>query len=135
MSETVERGPNYDWKHEAKHYRDECEKLRELLRKVEVSSDERESALEAENALLRGWKALDRKEWPKNYEKLKYCQGFMEELVSEMKDSQRHLQARLSLLEKVASAAREMRNTTNVYRLQVLQAALEALDQSSEAKP
>ena len=34
-----ERGPNYDWKHEAEHYRDECDKLRELLSKVEASGE------------------------------------------------------------------------------------------------
>lgn len=33
------RGPNYDWRHEAEHYRLECEKLRDLLGKVEASGD------------------------------------------------------------------------------------------------
>lgn len=28
MDESSQRGPNYDWKHEAEHYRAECEKLR-----------------------------------------------------------------------------------------------------------
>lgn len=35
----VERGPNYDWKHEAEHYRDESDKLREILHKVVASRD------------------------------------------------------------------------------------------------
>lgn len=41
MSEDIamERGPNYNWEHEAKHYRDECESLRQLLRKTEKVGD------------------------------------------------------------------------------------------------
>lgn len=34
-----ERGPSYDWKHEAEHYRAECDKLRDLLGKVETMGE------------------------------------------------------------------------------------------------
>lgn len=39
MNEGVSRGPNYDWKHEADHYRGECEGLRALLGRVEASAE------------------------------------------------------------------------------------------------
>lgn len=39
MSEPSERGPDYDWKVEARHYADECDRLRVLLRKVEDSGE------------------------------------------------------------------------------------------------
>lgn len=39
MSEAAERGPNYNWEHEAKHYRDICDELRDLVRDMENSSD------------------------------------------------------------------------------------------------
>lgn len=52
-----ERGPEYDWKHEADHYRIECDKLRALLFKVEASgerdADERDQLrAEVENERL-----------------------------------------------------------------------------------
>ena len=47
MSESMERGPNYDWKHEAEHYRTECDKLRDLLCKVEAAGERDALALEA----------------------------------------------------------------------------------------
>jgi hypothetical protein len=59
----VERGPNYDWKHEAEHYRAECDRLRSLLYKVEFQGErdaferdtlkEQNAALEAQNKKLR----------------------------------------------------------------------------------
>lgn len=39
MSDASTRGPNYDWKHEAEHYREECDKLRELLGKLDASGE------------------------------------------------------------------------------------------------
>lgn len=42
LETAIERGPNYDWKHEAEHYRLECDKLRELLHKVEASGERAE---------------------------------------------------------------------------------------------
>jgi hypothetical protein len=44
--EAVSRGPNYDWQHEAAHYRVECDKLRDLLRQVERSGEETQLKLE-----------------------------------------------------------------------------------------
>lgn len=38
-NQPVQRGPNYNWEHEAKHYQDECDQLRDLLQKVERSGD------------------------------------------------------------------------------------------------
>lgn len=38
-NDAVQRGPNYNWEHEAKHYRDECDSLRELIQKSERSGD------------------------------------------------------------------------------------------------
>lgn len=32
----MERGPNYDWKHEAEHYSQECDRLRKLLGQIEA---------------------------------------------------------------------------------------------------
>lgn len=46
------RGPNYNWKHEADHYRAECEKLRELLGKVETSWEREAASLESRLAQL-----------------------------------------------------------------------------------
>ena len=42
MSTPQMPGPNFDWKREAEQYRNECDELRNLLRRVEISS-ERES--------------------------------------------------------------------------------------------
>lgn len=43
------RGPDYDWKHEAEHYQQECDRLRALLGKVEASSER----IDHENVMLR----------------------------------------------------------------------------------
>lgn len=45
----AERGPNYNWRHEAEHYQKECADLRELLYKLEASSER----IDAENEKLR----------------------------------------------------------------------------------
>jgi hypothetical protein len=34
------RGSNYNWEEEAKHYQAECKKLRDLIQKLEASSEE-----------------------------------------------------------------------------------------------
>lgn len=34
-----ERGPNYNWQHEAEHYKEEANDLRKLLRLIEQSND------------------------------------------------------------------------------------------------
>lgn len=39
MNGPVERGPNYNWEHEAQHYKEEANDLRKLLRLVEQSGD------------------------------------------------------------------------------------------------
>lgn len=50
MSDTpMQRGPNYNWEHEVKHYQKECDDLRELLRSVEQSSDKLVWGLRREN--------------------------------------------------------------------------------------
>ena len=50
MSDNIpsQRGPNFDWKREAEHYQAECDKLRDLIRKVE-----------AENAQLKAERAAE----------------------------------------------------------------------------
>ena len=45
-----------------------------------------------------GWKTIDRKEYPKNYEILKHSQGFMEELVDMQKDHARLQEERIGKL-------------------------------------
>ena len=57
MSDNIpsQRGPNFDWKREAEHYQTECDKLRDLIRKVEVSADK----FEAENAQLKAERAAE----------------------------------------------------------------------------
>jgi hypothetical protein len=50
MSDVATRGPNYDWKHEAEHYRDECDKIRALLHKIDSSADMRIYELERDLA-------------------------------------------------------------------------------------
>lgn len=47
-----ERGPNYDWKHEAEHYQEEYKKLQDLCRKIEQSWETETNALKAELARL-----------------------------------------------------------------------------------
>lgn len=49
MSDAVGRGPNYNWEHEARHYREEADDLRKLLRLVERSGEK----ASLENAALR----------------------------------------------------------------------------------
>lgn len=41
------RGPNYDWETESYHYREECDKLRDLLGKIESSGEK--AALERDD--------------------------------------------------------------------------------------
>lgn len=69
----VERGPNYDWKHEAEHYRNECYRLRDMLRTMECEigeqsrlngmGSEREARLMAKVAELEKACAVWQKTW------------------------------------------------------------------------
>lgn len=52
--------------------------------------------IEALEAAL-GWKSIDRKQYPKNYEIMKHSQGFMEELVTMQRECISELERRLGV--------------------------------------
>jgi hypothetical protein len=68
----VERGPNYDWKHEAEYYRQECDRLRELIYQMEISGDKifeenyrlRKALAIAKDGLSTAWREYDQEYSP-----------------------------------------------------------------------
>ena len=72
--------------------RDEARQM--LGERMAVVLDERDQA-RAEVERLKGWKQIDRKDLPMNYEKLKHSQPFMEELVSLQREEIDRLRAAL----------------------------------------
>lgn len=80
MSKAVERGPNYDWKHEAQHYREECEKLRKIVHLLELTIER--------NAKFKGASTLDYTKFRlKHLGELKKLESIMKELKHSAKRS------------------------------------------------
>lgn len=48
----VQRGPNYDWKHEAKHYQDEAVKYLDLSWRLDMENDRLQSEIDELKAKL-----------------------------------------------------------------------------------
>ena len=94
------RGPNYDWKHEARHYQDECEKLRDLLHRVERSGDkaaeERDEALNALTFTQEEWLLRTKRLEIENYE----LRHTLLSIVSDFPDTRAGLMAKEALENK-----------------------------------
>lgn len=70
---------------------DSAEAVMQMVRERDRAARE----IEALKAAL-GWKKIDRKEYPKNYEIMKHSQGFMEEYVSMLQDEIGSLKAEIA---------------------------------------